>query len=253
MKPGTIGLIPTGGYTCNNKYSKKAIMLLLLMEQTDRVVIKHAHNGLEYRQHELPQFSVDGYCAETNTIYEFFVCYWQGCASQPFRDVFTTNGDNLAARYEQTMGRLEQITRAAYQVKVLWECEFYDAGIETPELLAHPTVCHSFLCARDTLYEGRTEAMHLHYKAQEVETIQYVEVMSSSRIYMQVFQVPRGPSNHPCGRRVQRIRSLLAYGRPYNMFYRSTREVVTSRAPLPSQSETHVLSVPNFRPNLQYR
>jgi hypothetical protein len=68
LKTGTIGLIPTGGYTCNNKYSKKAIMWLLNMEQTDGVVIKHARNGREYRLPELPHFSVDGYCAETNTV-----------------------------------------------------------------------------------------------------------------------------------------------------------------------------------------
>jgi hypothetical protein len=32
LKPDTIGLIPTGGYTCNKKYSKKAIMWLRHME-----------------------------------------------------------------------------------------------------------------------------------------------------------------------------------------------------------------------------
>jgi len=32
LQPDTIGLIPTGGYTCNNKYSKKAMMWLLHME-----------------------------------------------------------------------------------------------------------------------------------------------------------------------------------------------------------------------------
>ena len=37
------------------------------------------------------------------------------------------------------------------------------------------------------------------------------------------------------------------------MVYRSTREVVSSRDPLPSQSETHVLSVLNMCPNLRYR
>jgi len=42
LKPDTIGLILTGGYTCNNKYSKKAIMWLLHMVQTDGVTIKHA-------------------------------------------------------------------------------------------------------------------------------------------------------------------------------------------------------------------
>ena len=34
LQPSTIGLIPTGGYTCN-KYSKKAWMWLMQMEQTD--------------------------------------------------------------------------------------------------------------------------------------------------------------------------------------------------------------------------
>jgi len=58
----TIGLISTGGYTCNNKYSKKAIVWLLHMEQNDWVVLKHARNGHEYRVPELPYFSVDWYC-----------------------------------------------------------------------------------------------------------------------------------------------------------------------------------------------
>jgi len=74
LKPDTIGLIPTGGYTCNNKYNKKAIMWLLHMEQNDGVEIKHACNEREYMP-ELPHFSVDGYCAETNTVYEYYGCH----------------------------------------------------------------------------------------------------------------------------------------------------------------------------------
>jgi len=42
------------------------------MAQTDGVAIKHARNGREYNLSELPQFSVYGYCAETNRVYEFF-------------------------------------------------------------------------------------------------------------------------------------------------------------------------------------
>jgi len=78
LKPGTIGLIPTGGYTCNNKYSKKALMWMLHMEQTHRVQIVHCQNGREYRLPELPRFSVDGYYPHTNTIYEFFGCFGTG-------------------------------------------------------------------------------------------------------------------------------------------------------------------------------
>jgi hypothetical protein len=101
------------------------------MEQTDGVAIKDARNGREYRLPELRHFSVDGYCAETNTIYEFIACYLHGCTCQPIRDIITTNGDTLAVRYEQTLVRLEQIPRAVYQAKFQWECEFDNAGSYT--------------------------------------------------------------------------------------------------------------------------
>jgi len=84
----------------------------------------------------------------------------------------------LAARNEQTMARLEQITPAIYQFKVQWQCEFDEAGIATPELLAHPTVRQSLLCTRDALYGGRTEDIRLHNKAREGANIQNVDVMS---------------------------------------------------------------------------
>jgi hypothetical protein len=60
------------------------------MEQTDGVVLKRASKGRECRLPELPHFSVDGYCAETNRVYEFFGCYFHGCTCQPFRDVILT-------------------------------------------------------------------------------------------------------------------------------------------------------------------
>ena len=66
-------------------------MGLLHMEQTDGLAINHTRNGREYRLPELPHFSVDGFCAETNTVYEFFGWYFNGCIYQRFRDVITTN------------------------------------------------------------------------------------------------------------------------------------------------------------------
>jgi len=45
-------------------------------------------------------------------------------------------------------------------------------------VLAQPTVCKSPLCAHDALYGGRTEAMRLHYKATEGETIYNVDCSS---------------------------------------------------------------------------
>jgi hypothetical protein len=47
LKPATIGLVPTGGYTGNVNYSKKALMWLVYREQTDGCKILHGGNGRE--------------------------------------------------------------------------------------------------------------------------------------------------------------------------------------------------------------
>jgi len=90
------------------------------------------------------------------------------------------NEDTLAERYERTISRIEQITRAGYLVKVQWECEFDASKIieQKSELLTHPIVMNSPLNTRDALYGGRTEAIYLHHKIDENETIQYCDVMS---------------------------------------------------------------------------
>ena len=46
LKPYTIGLIPASGYSCNQNYSKKALIWLLHMEQGDGCRISNARNGL---------------------------------------------------------------------------------------------------------------------------------------------------------------------------------------------------------------
>ena len=191
MKPDTIGLIPPGGYSANRRYSKKALMWLLHMERTDGCHIQHARNGREYRPPELPHYSVDGYCAETRTIYEFLECYYHGCKCQPLRDVKTlANGETLAERYEQTMARIEQLKSAGYTVKVQWDCEFEGAD----DLQRHPIVRHVPLNTRDAVYGGRTEAMRLHYKIREgEETVQYCDMS----LYPYICKYFNFPIGHP--------------------------------------------------------
>jgi len=181
FKPETNGLLTSGGDSANNRYSKETLMWLLHMEQTDDCQIQHARNGREFKTPELRHYSVDGYCAETRTVYEFLGCYYDGCTCQPFRDVKTLGGETLAERYEQTLARIELIKRAVYRVKIQWECKFDKVKIveQKPELLVHPIVKHTPLITRDVLYGSRTEAMRLHYKIREgEESVQYCDVMS---------------------------------------------------------------------------
>ena len=108
LQPDIIGLIPTGGYTCNHNYSKKAFKWLLHMEQGVGVKIMHVRNCRENRLPELPHIIIDGYSPETRKLYEFFGCYFHGNTCQAFIYVIILNGDTLAQRYERTMSRLEQ-------------------------------------------------------------------------------------------------------------------------------------------------
>ena len=82
-------------------------MCLLHMEGNDGVKIIHCRNGRDYKLPELPNFSVDDYCPETRTVYEFFGCYFHGHTCEPFRDVTTMNGDTIAEWYERMILRLE--------------------------------------------------------------------------------------------------------------------------------------------------
>jgi len=168
------------------------MMWLLHMGHKDGVKIMHGRNGRQYKVPELAHLSVDGYCPETKTIYEFNGCFHHGHTCQSFRDVTTTSGDTLAARYERTISRLEQKTREGYQVKIEWEREFDETGIvrQKPELLNHPIVRQSPLSTRDALYGGRTEAMRLHYKANNNETKQLVDVMSLTHTYASTLSSP---------------------------------------------------------------
>jgi hypothetical protein len=94
------------------------------------------------------------------------------------------------------MTRLEQITKAGYEVKVMWECVFdRDILPNHPELLSHVLIQQTPLKTRDALYGGRTEAMSLHKEVEEgVETIQYCDVMS---LYPYICKYGKFPIGHP--------------------------------------------------------
>jgi G:T-mismatch repair DNA endonuclease (very short patch repair protein) len=145
----------------------------------DGIKILHARNGRKYRLLELPHLSLDGFCPEQRNVLEFLGCFWHRHSCLYFRDVTTMCGETLSQRYEQTLARIEQITRAGYQVEINWECEF-DEGIfaRHRELKRHSLVQQSPLNTRDALYGGRTEAMRFHYRVREGEQISYCDVMS---------------------------------------------------------------------------
>ena len=76
MPKKTIAIVPESVKTDN--FSKMSIMWLNYV--SNGVNIQHAPNGDEK---ELTvgdkTYKVDGFCEETNTVYEFCGCFWLGC------------------------------------------------------------------------------------------------------------------------------------------------------------------------------
>ena len=85
MPKKTIAIIPESVKTDN--FSKISIMWLNYVSttkgygvQSSGLNIQHALNGSEKRLTiDKKAYKVDGFCEETNTVYEFYGCFWHGC------------------------------------------------------------------------------------------------------------------------------------------------------------------------------
>jgi len=66
----------------------------------------------------VPHVKVDGYCRETNEVFEYLGCFWHGCPSC-MSNSHTPIGkttETLQGRYAETMARLQKIKDAGYKV-----------------------------------------------------------------------------------------------------------------------------------------
>ena len=104
-------------------YSHKCISWLDTIMEVDNIHIQHALNDGEY---QIPgtRYKADGYCQETNTIYEFHGDYWHGNPK-----IYDSNDMNKVIRlsmgelYERTIKKEEEIRQLGYIVVVMWESD----------------------------------------------------------------------------------------------------------------------------------
>lgn len=109
---------------CAKKYSKKQILWLNYVSNTNNVIIEHAENNKEHSIKN-SKYHADGYCRETNTIYEFHGCFYHGCkkctdenninpiTKKPYRDL-----------YRKTIERENFIKSQGYNLITMWEHEW---------------------------------------------------------------------------------------------------------------------------------
>lgn len=74
------------------------------------------------------EYFVDGFDERTNTVYEFFGCYYHGC-----KNCFKTNRSvrrnchldrTVQEVYEANLSKSEMLRWAGYTIVGKWECEF---------------------------------------------------------------------------------------------------------------------------------
>ena len=109
---------------CISRHSKSQIKWLDFISSYNKIQIQHAENKGEYI---IPntRYSADGYCEETNTIYEFHGDFWHGNPKKynPIDMNIVTN-KTYGELYQNTIEREKQIKDPGYNLVVIWESDW---------------------------------------------------------------------------------------------------------------------------------
>ena len=100
MPKRTISIVPE--YVKKDTFSK--ISMIWLNYVPNGLNVQHALNGGEKKLNiGNKTYTVDGFCEQTNTVYEFYGCFWHGCPK-----CFKPNIIN--SKNQKDMGTLNDLT-----------------------------------------------------------------------------------------------------------------------------------------------
>ncbi|XP_031153064.1 uncharacterized protein LOC116048233 [Sander lucioperca] len=194
----TVALTYEGAYVRQNKaYSDISIQWLQYVAHKDNISIQHALNRGEKA---FGPFFVDGYCAATNTCYEFNGCFFHGCNKcygqaeiNPITREKKTHGE-LLREFRDRVSTLETVYGVT--VVVMWECEWKSQLCNDPDVKAFISTYEKpeRLNPREALFGGRTNAIKLYHKAEGDEKIRYYDFTS---LYPTVQAKRDYPIGHP--------------------------------------------------------
>ncbi len=110
-------------YCCTTGYSKAQIKWLQELEEKEKIIIQHALSP--EGEYTIPGVGkVDGYCEETNTVYEFHGDYWHGNPTKyPSDNLHPVTNRKYGDLYNETLQRDEKIRQLGYNLIVKWEGE----------------------------------------------------------------------------------------------------------------------------------
>ena len=121
MPKKTIAIVPE--YAKTDNFSKMSIMWLNYM--SNGANIQHALNGGEkVLTIGDKTYKVDGFCEETNTVYEFYGCFWHGCPNCYKPNIINSKSQrDMGTLNDQTIGKRDTIKNAGYNHVSTYECQ----------------------------------------------------------------------------------------------------------------------------------
>ena len=194
MPNKTIAIVPE--YAKTDNFSKMSIIWLNYVLTNKGLNIQHALNGGEKKLTiDNKTYKVDGFCKKTNTVYEFYGCFWHGCPNCYKPNIINSkNQRDMGTLNDLTIEKRETIKSAGYNHVSTYECqlnkskEFQKFAKGFDQEIVEP------LNPRDAFYGGRTNATKLHYKFKENECGRYVDFCS---LYPTVQYYQKFPISHP--------------------------------------------------------
>ena len=149
-----------------NGISKKSIQWLTYLEKTENIKIIHGANEGEYK---IPgtRYTADGYCKETNTIYEFHGDFFRGNPKvfpSDYVSKMYTRGDTAGSLYKRTIEKENIIRGMGFNLVTLWEREFDEMGIDVEVDVQSIIRRHKHEIPHDELQKIKLELLDEEFK-----------------------------------------------------------------------------------------
>ncbi len=113
---------------CNDSksYSEMANRWIRSIMVRDNISIQYAES--EEGEYKVGKYRVDGFCEETNKIYEFYEDFWHGNLKLFKReDINPVSKKTYGELYDNTMKRKEYIIGKGYEYEDVWESDFLES------------------------------------------------------------------------------------------------------------------------------
>ncbi len=109
----------------NNQFSKSQIQWLEFLEIYYNINIQHMGNSNQEFRIKNTKWKADGYCKETNTIYEYHGSFWHGDPKlyKP-DDINNVSKRTMGTLYKRTINREQKIKELGYNLVVMWESDW---------------------------------------------------------------------------------------------------------------------------------